>query len=216
MAPYPRAELSSSSVSAQHRAFPALLVIIALLATPLASVARASDSGLTNCEGMCRPPHGHYAMTHRAANCTPTKDASRCYDKAAQALALSCALDCTMRPMPGGFGMIAPIAPTKASNIFFLQLPLQVRSRNPVAVRAVVMLARNRCHNLLLLPFAAQFFCKIRHVRRIWRKRVGVEPTILAAKDRINGFEGHEGHRTSFASASIIGTTTGGFNFSGR
>jgi hypothetical protein len=26
-----------------------------------------------------------------------------------------------------------------------------------------------------------------------WRKRVGVEPTILAAKDRINGFEGHEG-----------------------
>jgi hypothetical protein len=35
----------------------------------------------------------------------------------------------------------------------------------------------------------------------LWRKRVGVEPTILAAKDRINGFEGHEDHRTSFASA---------------
>jgi hypothetical protein len=34
----------------------------------------------------------------------------------------------------------------------------------------------------------------------IWRKRVGVEPTILAAKDRINGFEGHEDHRTLFAS----------------
>jgi hypothetical protein len=30
---------------------------------------------------------------------------------------------------------------------------------------------------------------------------VGVEPTILAAEDRINGFEGHEGHRTPFASA---------------
>jgi hypothetical protein len=29
---------------------------------------------------------------------------------------------------------------------------------------------------------------------------VGVEPTILAAKDRINGFEGHEDHRTPFAS----------------
>jgi hypothetical protein len=29
---------------------------------------------------------------------------------------------------------------------------------------------------------------------------VGVEPTILAAKDRINGFEGHEDHRTLFAS----------------
>src|SRR3984885_9358285 len=33
-----------------------------------------------------------------------------------------------------------------------------------------------------------------------WRKRVGVEPTILAAWDRINGFEGHEDHRTPFAS----------------
>ena len=29
---------------------------------------------------------------------------------------------------------------------------------------------------------------------------MGVEPTILAAEDRINGFEGHEDHRTSFAS----------------
>ena len=29
---------------------------------------------------------------------------------------------------------------------------------------------------------------------------MGVEPTILAAKDRINGFEGHEDHRTLFAS----------------
>jgi hypothetical protein len=34
-----------------------------------------------------------------------------------------------------------------------------------------------------------------------WRKRVGVEPTTLAAKGRINGFEGHENHRIPFASA---------------
>src|SRR5580700_3394012 len=33
-----------------------------------------------------------------------------------------------------------------------------------------------------------------------WRKRVGVEPTIPAAKDRINGFEGHEDHRAPGAS----------------
>jgi hypothetical protein len=31
---------------------------------------------------------------------------------------------------------------------------------------------------------------------------VGVEPTIPAAKDGINGFEGHENHRTPFASAT--------------
>ena len=30
---------------------------------------------------------------------------------------------------------------------------------------------------------------------------MGVEPTILAAKDRINGFEGHEDHRAPGASA---------------
>ena len=41
---------------------------------------------------------------------------------------------------------------------------------------------------------------------------MGVEPTILAAKDRINGFEGHEDHRTSFASAWIIGMPRPVFN----
>jgi len=33
---------------------------------------------------------------------------------------------------------------------------------------------------------------------------VGVEPTIRAAKDRIAGFEGREGHRTPFASVLIL------------
>jgi hypothetical protein len=33
---------------------------------------------------------------------------------------------------------------------------------------------------------------------------VGVEPTTRLAKSRINGFEGHEDHRTPFASARII------------
>ena len=39
---------------------------------------------------------------------------------------------------------------------------------------------------------------------RAWRKRVGVEPTIRPAKDRIAGFEGRERHRTFFASANSI------------
>jgi hypothetical protein len=37
----------------------------------------------------------------------------------------------------------------------------------------------------------------------IWRKRVGVEPTIRPAKDRIAGFEDREGHRTPFASTTV-------------
>jgi len=36
---------------------------------------------------------------------------------------------------------------------------------------------KNRGQNLLLLPFAASLFCNIRHITRIWRKRVGVEFT---------------------------------------
>src|SRR5438309_9613943 len=39
---------------------------------------------------------------------------------------------------------------------------------------------------------------------RAWRKRVGVEPTIRPAKDRITGFEGRESHRTLFASGNSI------------
>ena len=62
-------------------------------------------------------------------------------------------------------------------------------------------MTQNQTRNLLLLPFAALFFCNYSNINKIWRKRVGVEPTTLAAKDRINGFEGHEDHRTPFTSA---------------
>src|SRR5579859_8245712 len=50
--------------------------------------------------------------------------------------------------------------------------------------------------------------------REIWRKRVGVEPTIRPAKDRIAGFEGREDHRTPFASAASIGVRRGPFQLS--
>jgi hypothetical protein len=63
---------------------------------------------------------------------------------------------------------------------------------------------KNRTQNLLLLPFAASFLCNIRHTSQIWRKRVGVEPTIRPAKDRIAGFEGRGSHRTPFASGGSI------------
>ena len=53
--------------------------------------------------------------------------------------------------------------------------------------------------NILRQGAAPHFFAE---ATQGWRKRVGVEPTILAAKDRIHGFEGHEGHRTPFASES--------------
>ncbi len=51
-----------------------------------------------------------------------------------------------------------------------------------------------------LLP--PRTLCKLACSREIWRKRVGVEPTIRPAKGRIAGFEGREGHRTPFASTA--------------
>lgn len=44
----------------------------------------------------------------------------------------------------------------------------------------------------------------IKYPRNMWRRRVGVEPTIRSAKGRIGGFEGRDSHRTIFASAWII------------
>jgi hypothetical protein len=52
--------------------------------------------------------------------------------------------------------------------------------------------------------FAASFFRNFHQIKSIWRKRVGVEPTIRPAKDRIAGFEGRESHRTLFASGNSI------------
>src|SRR5229473_4612157 len=57
---------------------------------------------------------------------------------------------------------------------------------------------RLRCHIWVRTP------TKAIESSSIWRKRVGVEPTIRPAKDRITGFEGRESHRTLFASENSI------------
>src|SRR2546430_689521 len=62
----------------------------------------------------------------------------------------------------------------------------------------------DNCYHFLLPTFAHRSIPNLLTVHRIWRKRVGVEPTIRPAKDRIAGFEGRERHRTLFASANSI------------
>jgi len=44
---------------------------------------------------------------------------------------------------------------------------------------------------------------------RLWRKRVGVEPTTRLARSRIAGFEDREDHRTLFASTKSIEAASG-------
>ena len=52
------------------------------------------------------------------------------------------------------------------------------------------------------------------NLKQIWRRRVGVEPTIHPAKGRIAGFEGREDHRTPFASGAIIRGRSSAINLS--
>src|SRR5271154_2148650 len=57
------------------RQFQAILVIVALLATPLALLARAVEPGMPDCNGMCCLPHGgHHHMPARNSSPEPQKD----------------------------------------------------------------------------------------------------------------------------------------------
>jgi len=88
----------------------ALLVVLALLATPLALFARTANPDA--CDGMCCLPHGsHPSSMHHAQATAPAKDAD-CHHAA-----LSCAIECSMKSSHHQFhfGLLAPIAPTKPS-----------------------------------------------------------------------------------------------------
>ncbi len=88
----------------------ALLVVLALLATPLALFARTTTPD--TCDGMCCLPHGsHTSPMRHAPHAAPTKDAE-CHHAA-----LTCAIECSMKSGHHQFnwGLLAPIAPTKPS-----------------------------------------------------------------------------------------------------
>jgi hypothetical protein len=52
-----------------------MLVIVALLATPLALLARAVEPGMPDCNGMCCLPHGgHHHAPVRNSSPEPQKD----------------------------------------------------------------------------------------------------------------------------------------------
>jgi len=60
------------------------------------------------------------------------------------------------------------------------------------------------CKSQFLPHFTVLSSWDLGQIQEIWRKRVGVEPTIRTAKDRIAGFEDREGHRTPFASVPTV------------
>ena len=54
------------------------------------------------------------------------------------------------------------------------------------------------------------------NLKQIWRRRVGVEPTIHPAKGRIAGFEGREDHRTPCASVCAQSDDSTSLNLQSR
>ena len=91
----------------------AILVIIALLATPLALLARGAQGSMSGCAGMCCPTHGSHAarVLHEKMLCH--------HGEAGHFL------ECTMTPGHHGidYGFISTVAPTTPSAVASVGCP---------------------------------------------------------------------------------------------
>ncbi|HXN97911.1 MAG TPA: hypothetical protein VN881_02495 [Candidatus Acidoferrales bacterium] len=88
----------------------AIVVIVALLATPLALLARGVNGEASECTSMCCLPHAHHAAQHHAMEC--------------QHGATGHVFECTMTSSHHThYGLISPIVPTVPSAIAFIAAP---------------------------------------------------------------------------------------------
>jgi hypothetical protein len=106
----------------------AILVIVALLATPLALLARAVEPGMPDCNGMCCLPHGgHHQSPVRNSSPEPQKDDVACHHGA-----LGHIMECSMRSgeQRMDYGLIAPFPPGRTSTLAFIEQPKASRFAN--------------------------------------------------------------------------------------
>jgi len=99
----------------------AILVIVALLATPLALLARANDSGMADCNGMCCLPHGG----HHHSPARNTAPASHEEEMACHHGALGHMMECSMRSGQHrmDYGLLAPLPPAQTYGIASINPP---------------------------------------------------------------------------------------------
>jgi hypothetical protein len=108
----------------------AILVIVAMLATPLALLARGVNGEASECTSMCCLPHAHHAAQHHGMEC--------------QHGATGHVFECTMNSAHHThYGLIAPIVPTLPSAIALIAIPdvsrnilAQFREVSAVGVRS--------------------------------------------------------------------------------
>lgn len=91
----------------------AILVMMALLAGPLALLARTSSAGMPACNGMCCLPHAGHSVPARHPMNKSSREGMLCHRVAAHH-AVQCAC---MIPghVPLDYGLFAPMAPTTPS-----------------------------------------------------------------------------------------------------
>jgi hypothetical protein len=106
----------------------AILVIVALLATPLALLAPAVEPGMPDCNGMCCLPHGsHHHVPARNSSPEPQKDDMACHHGAAAHM-----MDCSMKSgqQRMDYGLSAPFPPGRTSSLTFIDRPKASRFSN--------------------------------------------------------------------------------------
>ncbi len=113
---------------AAMRRVQAILVIVALLATPLALLARGNDSGMADCNGMCCLPRGG----HHHSPARSTAPASHDQDMACHHGAVGHMMECSMRSgqQRMDYGLIAPFPPAQTSVVASINSPRVSRLRN--------------------------------------------------------------------------------------
>jgi hypothetical protein len=106
----------------------AILVIVALLAMPLALLARAVEPGMPDCNGMCCLPHGsHHHAPVRNSSPQPQKDEMACHHGAAGHM-MECSMSSGEQRMD--YGLFAPFPPAQPSALAFIAGPKFSRFAN--------------------------------------------------------------------------------------
>ena len=103
----------------------AIVLVLALLATPLSLLARATSGMGSDCNNLCCLAHGSHAGHSHAAPAKPAKTGMACHHGSE-----GHAIECTMKATHQGsdLGFLAPIAPTAPSAFITMGLPLPARA----------------------------------------------------------------------------------------
>ena len=122
------AKKSYDIVTAMRRA-QAILVIVALLSTPLALLARSNEAGMSGCTAICCVAHGarHSAAKAPAENSSAVsqQEGMSCHHDAV-GHKCECAMKSGSRQM--AYGLAAPFPPVTASMIASIEVPKVSRS----------------------------------------------------------------------------------------